>query len=38
MIMFSLLLPGPTKAVSKEVERIDQFFYAYADNSSGMIE
>ncbi|RLN05104.1 hypothetical protein C2845_PM13G18400 [Panicum miliaceum] len=29
---------GPTKAVSKEVERIDQFFYAYADNSSGMIE
>nr|CAB3481067.1 unnamed protein product [Digitaria exilis] len=29
---------GPTKAVSKEVERIDQFFYTYADKSSGMIE
>ncbi|CAO2206849.1 unnamed protein product [Urochloa humidicola] len=29
---------GPTKAVSKEVERIDQFFYTYADNSSGMID
>ncbi|XP_008677383.1 DCN1-like protein 4 isoform X1 [Zea mays] len=29
---------GPTKAVSKEVERIDQFFYTYADNSSVMID
>uniref|UniRef100_K3YL67 Defective in cullin neddylation protein n=1 Tax=Setaria italica TaxID=4555 RepID=K3YL67_SETIT len=29
---------GPTKAVSKEVERIDQFFYTYADSSSGMID
>ncbi|GJN16121.1 hypothetical protein PR202_gb03078 [Eleusine coracana subsp. coracana] len=29
---------GSTKAVSKEVERIDQFFYTYADRSSGMIE
>ncbi|XP_047073116.1 DCN1-like protein 4 isoform X1 [Lolium rigidum] len=29
---------GPTKAVSKEVERIDQLFYTYADSSSGMID
>ncbi|CAO2163241.1 unnamed protein product [Urochloa humidicola] len=29
---------GPTKAVSKEADRIDQFFYTYADNSSGMID
>ncbi|XP_062196465.1 uncharacterized protein LOC133899493 isoform X2 [Phragmites australis] len=29
---------GPTKAVSKEIERIDQLFYTYADNSSGMID
>lgn len=29
---------GPTKAASKEMERIEQIFYAYADTSSGMIE
>nr|CAD1825686.1 unnamed protein product [Ananas comosus var. bracteatus] len=29
---------GPTKAASKEMERIDQMFYAYADTSSGMID
>jgi DCN1-like protein 4/5 len=29
---------GPTKAVSKEIERIDQFFYTYADRSSGIID
>ncbi|CAM0911413.1 unnamed protein product [Alopecurus aequalis] len=29
---------GPTKAVSKEVERIEQLFYTYADSSSGMID
>uniref|UniRef100_A0A8R7R4I0 Uncharacterized protein n=1 Tax=Triticum urartu TaxID=4572 RepID=A0A8R7R4I0_TRIUA len=28
----------PTKAVSKEIERIDQLFYTYADGSSSMIE
>lgn len=31
-------LPATSKAVSKEMERIDQLFYAYADKSSGMIE
>jgi hypothetical protein len=34
----ALVFPGPTKAVSKEIERIDQFFYTYADRSSGIIE
>ncbi|XP_072979235.1 uncharacterized protein [Typha angustifolia] len=29
---------GPTKAISKELERIDQLFYAYADTSSGIID
>ncbi|XBI09970.1 hypothetical protein VPH35_137388 [Triticum aestivum] len=28
----------PTKAVSKEIERIDQLFYTYADGSSSMID
>jgi DCN1-like protein 4/5 len=32
------IFAGPTKAVSKEVERIDQLFYTYADSSSGMID
>ncbi|XP_044958354.1 DCN1-like protein 4 isoform X1 [Hordeum vulgare subsp. vulgare] len=28
----------PTKAVSKEIERIDQLFFTYADSSSSMID
>ncbi|KAL5219962.1 hypothetical protein ABZP36_024675 [Zizania latifolia] len=29
---------GPTRGVSKEMERIDQLFYTYADSSSGIID
>uniref|UniRef100_M8C0H5 Defective in cullin neddylation protein n=1 Tax=Aegilops tauschii TaxID=37682 RepID=M8C0H5_AEGTA len=35
---YDSLIAVPTKAVSKEIERIDQLFYTYADGSSSMID
>lgn len=34
----NLMFSASSKATSKELERIDQLFYTYADGSSGLIE